>query len=213
MSLKDCIRLFYDLLPRGLAWNREVESNTYKLVSGLSEEFCRVEERLDDLLREIDAFQTFELLEDFEKMLGLPDECLNDLELSFEDRRRLVIAALSAQGGSTMEYFENLLLILGYEVEINDYVIARSGRLRSGDRLDGNEQNALSGRLRSGDRIYNSGWQFWFRVHSPTAIVSYTRSGIMRSGDRLATYGNSKIECIIRKLKPAHTAVWFTYGT
>lgn len=212
MTLNDCIKFLYNLLPRGLAWNREPDSNVYKLISALAVEFCRMDLRLDDLLREIDPFQTNELLPDFEQMLGLPCECLSDLELSFDDRRRFVIAALAAIGGASIDYFENILLTLGYEVEIIDYTVARVGERRCGDRIEGSDVYARCGSARTGDYLYNSGWQFWFQVHSDEAIVDYARTGISRCGDRLATFGNEKIECIIRKLKPAHTAAWFTYN-
>lgn len=212
MTLKDCINLLYNLMPQGLAWNREEDSNTYKLVSSLAVEICRMNDRLEDLLREFDPFQTDELLADFEAMLGLPDECLGELELSIPDRRRLVIAALSALGGSTKQYFEALIAALGYTADVIDFTIARCGEARCGDYMYTEEQWALCGSSFCGDYMYNSGWQFWFKVESPDIIADYALCGTAVCGDRIATYGNEKIECIIRKLKPAHTAVWFTYS-
>lgn len=212
MTSTECIKLLYDLLPRGLAWNREIDSNMYKLVSSIAEEISRMDLRLDDLLNEIDPFQTEELLVDFETMLGLPDDCLDGVELSTDERRRFVIAALSALGGSSIEYFEKLLLTLGYTVEIIDYTVARSGNRRCGDRMECGEKIARCGTARCGDSMYNSGWQFWIRVMSNDPVSDYARSGLARCGDRIRTFGNEKIECIMRKLKPAHTAIWFTYG-
>lgn len=235
MILADCRKLIYDLMPKGLAWNRDPDSDTYKLVSSLAVEICRIDDRLEDLLREIDPFQTNELLEDFERMLGLPDECFGELDQTFEERRDAVLTALAARGGASIAYFTDLLLTLGFDVEIIDYTVARAGYQRCGERLYGGEVYARAGHARAGDPLYNSGWQFWFSVISDDLFIDYARAGEARCGDRLATFGdteafkfarsgiarcgdrlvefgNAKLECIIRKLKPAHTSVLFSYG-
>lgn len=235
MTLDDCRNLVYNLLPPGLAWNRDQDSNLYALVESMAVEFCRMDDRIEDFLREIDPVQTEELLIDFESMYGLPDECLAELDQTEEERRNAVLAAIRARGGASIDYFKTLLLTLGFEVEIIDYTVARSGFSRCGDYAYGGEVYARAGRARAGDPIYNSGWQFWFSVIMDDLLVNYARagearcgdrlavfedgeifkfarSGVARCGDRLVEFGNAKVECIIRKLKPAHTSVLFSYG-
>jgi uncharacterized protein YmfQ (DUF2313 family) len=165
------------------------------------------------LLREIDPFQTQELLPDWEAMLGLPGDCLGEIDLSDADRRRAIIQTLNALGGASGLYFEQILLNAGYVVEVTPFFRPfLSGYARSGDALTNGETYFVSGGAKSGDRLYNSGWTHWWEVHSDDDIVTCFRSGQSRSGDRLCVFGNERIECIIRKLKPAQTGVLFTYG-
>lgn len=231
----ECRDLLYNLLPTGLAWNRDADSDFYKLISSLAQEICRIEDRFDDLLREVDPFQADELLSDFERMLGLPDDCLDGLSQTVAERRAAVLTAIAFQGGATIDYFESLLLTLGFDVEIIDYTLARAGSARCGDYLYGDARFARCGSARAGDYLYNSGWQYWFSVISQNLFISYARAGAARCGDRLAAFGdteaftfaragaarcgdrlvgfgNVKLECIIRKYKPAHTSVLFSYG-
>lgn len=42
--------------------------------------------------------------------------------------------------------------------------------------------------------------------------VTLFRAGASRAGDRLRTFGDEILECVINRLKPAHTRVLFAYG-
>lgn len=213
LNIDNFIRLIYNLLPKGWAWNDDPDSDTYKLIASIAEEFLRVHNRLEDLIIEIDPFQTNELLDDWDAMLGLPAPCWDDLELSSADRRQMIIQTLAALGGANSAYFENLLNNYGFNVTVTPYFSPfLAGISRAGDRLTNGETYFRAGTARAGDRLYNSGWTFWWRVHSATNVVTYFRAGQGRAGDRLAVFGNERLECIVRKLKPAHTSVQFTYG-
>ena len=60
----------------GLAWPREPDSVLMKTVSGLAQVFGYVDSRAGDLLeRETDPRITLEMLHDWERNWGLPDEC------------------------------------------------------------------------------------------------------------------------------------------
>lgn len=52
-----------------------------------------------------------------------------------------------------------------------------------------------------------------WRVNS-TEDVSITpfRAGLSRAGEPLRTFGNQQLECLINRIKPAHTVVEFAYG-
>lgn len=210
IKIDQFIKLLYTLLPTGYAWNNDPDSDLYKLVNGIIIELCRVDDRLEDLLREIDPFQTLELLEDWETMLDLVDTCLDDENLSIDDRRSRIVQQLNALGGASADYFEELLLNSGFVVEVTPYFAPFKAGSRAGDRLT-NGQSYFRAGSRAGDRLYNTGWTFWWEVHSDDNIVTYFVAG-SRAGERLANYGNERIECIVEKLKPAHTNVLFTYG-
>lgn len=42
--------------------------------------------------------------------------------------------------------------------------------------------------------------------------VTLFRAGASRAGDRLRTFGNEQVECVINRVKPAHTRALFAYG-
>ena len=195
-SLVKYISLFYKLLPKGKAWNRSPASNMYKLISAYSPEWKRVDDRVSDLLRESNPITCQETLSSWEKLFGLPDNCTENLNLTFEQRRNIVIQRFVARGGSNAAYFEKIAAIFGYpDVKCSDYKPFRSGKSQSGDQISG------------------EGWEYVFKLFSPNAIINNFKSGSSQSGDQIRTFGNPAMECIIRRVKPAHTTVIFSYGT
>lgn len=48
-----------------------------------------------------------------------------------------------------------------------------------------------------------------------TEVVGITRfrAGLSTAGDPLASFGNEAFECLFNRIKPAHTALLFAYGT
>ncbi|MCA3418095.1 MAG: DUF2313 domain-containing protein [Roseomonas sp.] len=63
------------LLPPGDALPREPGSRLERLLSVPAAELARVDGRVEALLREADPARTTEMLADWERALGLPDEC------------------------------------------------------------------------------------------------------------------------------------------
>ncbi len=68
-------QLLRALLPPGLAWVAEVGSELAYLVEALAQELSRVDERGEDLQNEMDPRTATELLDEWEEVAGLPDEC------------------------------------------------------------------------------------------------------------------------------------------
>lgn len=63
------------LQPPGSALPRDTESVWSRLLGALSDELERVENRSEALVRESDPRTTEEMLTDWERVCGLPDEC------------------------------------------------------------------------------------------------------------------------------------------
>ena len=60
--------------------------------------------------------------------------------------------------------------------------------------------------------VTEEGANFTFNVHFQETTTSiYFRTGEGRAGQNLLFFGGTPIECLIRKIKPAHTTVTFTY--
>ena len=89
------------LLPRGKAWNFDLESNFLKLVFSFAVEMARVSNRALELITQVDPRTTTELLSDWERVLGLPDTCQGVLPASIEERRQDVISRLTMVGGQS----------------------------------------------------------------------------------------------------------------
>jgi len=83
-------------------------SNLRKLFTGLAIEVARAE---------FDPRFTVKLLEEWEKALGIPDDCI-PLQKDIDERRNNVLLKLTALGVSTKEGFEALGAILGFNITV-----------------------------------------------------------------------------------------------
>ncbi len=196
MTNEQYIRLLKTLFPLGKAWSRASDGVLHKICDAMAAEMVRLDNRASiDLLREIDPSTTFELLPDWERIVGLPDFCTGLLADTLEFRRDDVLRKLSDRGGQSRQFFIDLALVFGYVVTIQDVLPFRSGRGRSGD------------------RCYGVAWKHHWIVNSVSFATTVFRSGQSRSGDRLRTWRNDTLECVFNQKKPSHTKVHFTYGS
>lgn len=67
----DYIRLLSALLPPGPAW-----SASDPAIAGAAQSLTRAHQRADALMRELDPRTTTELINRWERLCGLPDECI-----------------------------------------------------------------------------------------------------------------------------------------
>ena len=180
------------LSPTGLAWPTDDDSNWVKLLGALAVEYARVDERACNLIEESLPDTTVELLPNWERIAGLPDEC-SGLGESIQIRRLNLISKLRQRGGQSIAYYTDVAKALGYTVKISE---------PRPFRVDKN---------RAGDALYGENWPFAFIVESPLNTVVYFRTNFSTVGEPLAAWGNERLECIINKLKPAHTKAFFIY--
>jgi uncharacterized protein YmfQ (DUF2313 family) len=201
------------LFPQGKAWD-EVRRDELGLLTGLAAELCRVEGRGADLLEELDPGTSTELLEDWEALLGIPDECTMSLT-DIEERRSQARQKLAAQGGMTASFYEAVAERLGFDAVVTDYKAFRVGFSRVGDRLsnpfDPDKDVFRVGRNRVGDQLLVHGWRYTFEVNVEATDVEPFRVGQNRVGEPLVLFENPLLECTIAKLKPAHTSAFFTF--
>ena len=182
------------LLPQGAAWPREPDTVLANLVSALAEDPARLDAAMHALLTELDPSQALLMLEEWERVCGLPDECSQPGE-TIAERREAIVAKLSAQGGQTPEYFSELATLLaGAPCTVREYRPFRAGMSAVGDPLS------------------NGDWVFAFTVQAPQVPVRSFAVGRSAVGEPLRKWGNERLECTIRRLAPAHSIVTFTYG-
>lgn len=182
------------LLPPGAAFTRDAGSRMHRLADSLSLELSRIDARLDALPAEALPLTTAEILADWERVAGLPDNCSGLLGPTLGARRADLVAKLASVGGQSRAYYQGVAAAIGFAVFIDEFRPFRAGASRAGD------------------EITNGDWVFTWRVLGPEQTVSQFRAGAGSAGEPLATWGNSALECRIRQLAPAHTVVIFAYG-
>ena len=180
------------LLPAGPAWPRDEGSTLFALLLAEGDEFARVEDRATDLLAEANPITTDEMLADWERVCGLPDECFPGAD-TVDARRRAVRAKLNARGGASPAYFVDLLASVGWHAAIPEYRPFRAGSAAAGD------------------PAADEAWSFVWSAAVTSEVFEFTAGGAS-AGDPLRSWGDDGIECLINKLKPAHTLALFDYS-
>lgn len=181
------------LLPPGAAWTREREAQLTQLLRALAEELARVDTRVADLLREADPRTAFELLTDWEELVGLPDPCA-PIAATVQERRTAVHAKLVASGGQNRQYYIDIAAALGVEIGITEFFPFRVGYSAVGDPLASDDA-----------------WRHTWQVDAPETVIKHFAVGKSAAGEPLRSWGNALLECAIGRRKPAHTEVLFAY--
>lgn len=181
------------LLPQGFAWPRQADAALTRLLLAWADEMARIDGRAARLIEEADPRTAVELLADWERVAGLPDPCVAALgiEQTAAQRRAALAAKLASGGGQSAAYYIALAARLGYTITIT-------------------EHETFTVRSKVCDPLNDLPWRFTFTVNAPLDTV---RRFTVRSAvaDPLAAWGNELLECVISRLKPAHTHVLFAY--
>jgi len=152
LTVDEWARTLVDLLPRGVVWPREPGTIQEAFFMAIGTEMRAVQTRDCDLLAEsFPCTGADELLPEWENMTGLPDECTESaypLPLPLEVRQRFVCAKLASQGGQSIEFFENLARLYGFDITIIEHFPWRMGCTTLCDARPG-------------------GCQFWWQVYCP----------------------------------------------
>ena len=106
-----------------------------------------------------------------------------------------VLAKLNETGGLSIPYFTALAAAAGYTVKISEPQPFRAGINRAGERLAPLEIM----------------WVWQVDVAAASQTVWRLRAGSGTAGSRLSSYSDAVIEAVFNRLKPAHTAIRFTY--
>ncbi len=182
------------LLPRGPAWPRHADSVITGLLSAWSDEFARLDLRAEQLLEETDPRSAYELLGDWEGVLGLPDPC-TAAATTIPARRLIAWRKLAFQAGQTPAFYIALAASLGFAVEIHEFD-------PDVDDFDASLTTAIAG----------GRYRYVWRVHVLNGgDFSYFRAGDPVEQRLVEGEVAIDVECIITAAKPAHTHVIFTY--
>ena len=193
MTSPDYLAQLQALLPQGPAWPREADAALTNLLAAWADELARVDGRAADLVEEADPRASAELLADWERVAGLPDACVAALAgtQTTAQRRAALVAKLTTIGGQSAVYYIALAASLGYTITVTEFDVHD---------VESDVDVPLNGEA----------WRFAWQVNAPQDTVhELTVDGTV--DDPLAWWGNELLECVINRLKPAHTHVLFAY--
>jgi uncharacterized protein YmfQ (DUF2313 family) len=181
------------LLPAGGAWPREAGSALTMLLDGLSLGLARVDSRIDDLVSEACPASTLELLDDWERVAGLPDDCAVDVVKTLSQRRATLVQRLSGRGGQSREYFLAVTALLGFTCTLTEFDLHTCNSTCEAP-------------------VTDLQWRFAWQINVSSAQTVSEQTCEDTCETALASWGNAEFECTLRRLKPAHTLLIFTYG-
>lgn len=174
--------------------SRETGSTFALLVEALAAELARCDGRAAGLVEEADPRTTYELLADWERVCGLPGPCSHLYE-TVQERREAVVLAVTALGGASRAYFEEVAASLGVAATVEEFPPFRADYSSAGDPV-----------------AEHPDWAHTWMLRGPEVVVRPFRAGRGVAGERLRTWGHARLECEINRLKPAHTLALFAYG-
>lgn len=191
-TASDYKALLKKLLPKGKAWAVGNGSTFDKLLDAKAQEYARIDADIIRFINNVFPQTTVDFLEDWERLVGIPKECLQRGD-DPQTRREDIVAALSVQGNLSRQHYIDLAKRLGYDITITE---PRPFRVSI---------NAV------GDALYSEDWLFFWIVNTQLNTIRYFRVSENEVGDPLAYWSNERLECVMNLYKPAHTIVLFSY--
>jgi uncharacterized protein YmfQ (DUF2313 family) len=180
------------LLPPGPAWPSDDGGDMEELLLGLAQELARIDARVDDLIAEADPRYTQALLSEWERVLALPDVCITAVGAqSTQERRSALVSKLIQIGGQSAAYYIAVAAALGFSITITEF-------------------NPFVWTMPLSLPMCGMDWQFVWQVNAPLVSRRYWLCTDPAS-DPMSTWGNGLLECVLNRIKPAHTLILFSY--
>jgi uncharacterized protein YmfQ (DUF2313 family) len=205
------------LLPQGSAWPTEPGTVLQNLLLGLCGIWGQsaanpgpsVDGSAADLLGiETDPRYTTQMLPDWEQAFGLPDSCLAE-PLTIADRRTALVARVTMLGAQDPQFMVATAANIGYQIEVLEHSPFMCGISQVGD------TTGLSG-VSSNFRweIGPTSMRQWWTVLVLQPRLSWFRCGSGQCGiDPMLIVGiYTDLECLLTRIKPAHSALQFDYS-
>lgn len=193
-SVEDYTKALISLAPHGLAWNWNPDSTMHSVLKGLAWNYH---------ISDIDSIQLLSgsfpktatvMLTEWEKTLGLPDDCAIGEMDSLPKRQGAVVSRLISTGGQSKPFFIHLADELGYQITITEFRTLRAGISACGDSL------------------YTGDWLYTWRINAGDTEVIAAKAGISYCGDPLRSWGDRYLKCKFNQISPPHTIVQIGYS-
>lgn len=193
LKANDYRQQLFALLPQGIVWATDLDSNLQRLLEGEAQEPSRVDSRAGELLIEADPRKASETFEEWEDSYGLPSLCAPS-DQSMADRRAALIGRIIGRGGMTIQDYLDLAEGLGYEgaqvLEFREATV---------------EVEAATGHRGAaiGDDMNSADWDLTWRVLLPAGVVRESVINEAVAEDPLRSWGDELIECSLRHAAPS----------
>jgi uncharacterized protein YmfQ (DUF2313 family) len=148
----------------------------------------------DQILLESDPRTAVVTLSDWERVYGLPEPEIvaAGISQSVQERRAALVAKVNLEGGQDIPFFINLAAALGYAITIT-------------------ECQPHTTEHDTEHPVYDEQYRFVWYVNA--ALVTLRESTTEDDTEMpTAVWGNALLEAAIRRYKPAHTHVLFSYA-
>ena len=179
------------LLPAGPAWDLSNSSTLALFLDAWSQELARIQTRANNLISEADPRINNELLSDYERIFGLPTDCMVGVSQTLQQRHNGLVSQMTSVGGQSPAYFIHLALNAGFTITITEFSPA-----------------SVTSTVAS--PIYDASWAYAWQVNAQlNTVTNFLVNSLV--ADALSTWGNNLLECLINRYKPAHTTVLFSY--
>ncbi|UMR99558.1 putative phage tail protein [Escherichia coli] len=126
-SLNDYAQAMMNLLPSGIAWNKNPDSVQYRLILALAEALKRSDEDACALIAGAFPETADAMIDEWYISLGLDDDCGSLNAGSNDEAIKYILAKLLYSGGQSVPYFVQLAASLGYEITIREYRVPLCG--------------------------------------------------------------------------------------
>lgn len=209
---RDYLAMLQALLPQGMAWNRLPSGHGSVLTATLhasADEMERIDMAMRAMLDEVDPQTAVAGLEDWERVLGLPDECL-PAGNSLQERRAAVLQKLRDEGRQDLDYWYSVAESLDYDVTIEEHWPFQCGIHECGD------PSGLSPRETQAHKeigyLGTEEVRYWWHVTVHGDRVLWFRCGESLCPELLCDWrGATSLECLMKRDKLAHTLLTFRY--
>jgi uncharacterized protein YmfQ (DUF2313 family) len=192
-SVAEFTAMMLAMLPKGAAWPRDPDSATGRRFTAMAQEFSLIDERTNQLLKEMLPGSTVELMPEWEQDYNLPGDCITTVQTSTQ-RRNALKNRYKFKGHQKKQMFIDAAAALGYTITITEY-----------DQNNPGPQADYNGIPLSGDD-----WNFVWQINAAlTTVVRKVVGSLV--GEPLSTWGNEQLECVMLDLAHDHRALFFTY--
>lgn len=147
----------------------------------------------DTIIAEADPRTTALLLADWERVYGLPEDCICQAGVvqSFAERRAALVAKAEMVGSQSAAFYIALAAALGYSITLSELTPF-------------NTESNTEGHVTDESYLYI--WQVNSALFNLRELT--TEDGTEMA---TATWGTDLLECVINRYKPAHHFVIFSY--
>lgn len=191
LTADDFYHSLLGLLPAGPAWGIDESVVAKQMLLAWADELERIQSAIEHLIEEADPRTTTDLLLDYERVFGLPTDCLTGVDQTFSGRRAALVSQMVSVGGQSRAYFIALAAAAGYDITITEFMPFT---------VNSGVSNPLAGQE----------WIYYWRVEG--AGVPFVNYLTVNSGvnEPLATWATNLLFCLFNRFKPAHTQVIFS---